>query len=135
MAVFLCSPILFQDSEVLCLNGNFAESMTMRNLLPSSGIQRGIGYFMQVLGGFLLPCYLNYNSQLRARRQFRKQILTQRLRSASGMGEGSLSSTLRLRDRGLDIRPIWKLHLPEGIAFVVLSYAAGQNTQLLQYML
>lgn len=96
----------------------------------------------QIVGGFLFPCYLNYNSQLRARRLFRKHIEKQRARSAaaleasgsqSGAAEG-VNHRAETRDRGLDIRPNWKLHLPEGVAFVVLSYVAGQNHQLLQYM-
>lgn len=82
----------------------------------------------QVVGGFLVPIWVTYKIQLSSRRQWRKGLLKRRSQDGT---DRALSPT---RDPGLDIRLTWALHIPESVAVLVLSYVAGTNFQLLQYM-
>ncbi len=90
---------------------------------------------MQVVGGFLVPFWFMYRLQLRSRRHWRQRVLKRRRAESAAQSSSSGRETQpAVRDPGLDIRPTWTLFLPESLAFLTLSYVAGQNFKLLQYM-
>lgn len=82
-----------------------------------------------MFGSFLLPFWVGYRRQLRTRRQWRQAVLKRRTDPHGGEG------VLPDRDPGLDIRPTWGLYLPESLAFLAVSFVAGSNFKVLQYML
>ncbi len=73
----------------------------------------------------MVPLWLTHKMQLRSRRQWRRGILK---RLPGG------SRNPREEDSGLDIRPTGALFLPESFTFLLLSFVAGQNPQLLYHM-
>lgn len=87
----------------------------------------------QVVGGFVLPFLLTYRIQLRSRRLWRKGVL-KRPRADPQAHSDTQENVSPEKDSGLDIRPTWTLFLPESLAFLTLSYVAGENFRLLQYM-
>lgn len=83
-----------------------------------------------------MPCYLHYKSQLRSRRLWRQKVLEERLEMPAACStDGEDRYGEQLRDKGLDLHPVWRLHMPEGVAFLVLSYVAGTHAHLLQYLI
>lgn len=86
--------------------------------------------FAQIFAGFVLPLWMSLRMQLRSRRQWRQG----RKRQADGSPSGSAGPSPVTRNAGLDIRATWPLYLPETLAILVISFAAGRNLKLLQYM-
>ena len=86
----------------------------------------------------MLPCWLTYKMQLRSRRMWRQGSVKRQTEAPSGSSRSSITSSAEActpeKDSGLDIRSTWALFLPEGLAFLVLSFAAGHDFRALQYM-
>ena len=124
--LFLCeAPGGFQHST---LQGGAAVQHQLSALRPSA-TELPLCDSLQVFGSFLLPFWVCYRRQLRNRRQWRQGIIKRRSDSQDG---ASLPPDC---DPGLDIRPTWSLYLPQSLAFLVVSFVAGSDFKVLQYML
>ena len=72
--------------------------------------------------------------QLRSRRHWRKVVLKRPIAQPQDQGDTLEEDLPPVKDAGLDIRPTWTLFLPESLVYLTLSYVAGENFRLLQYM-
>ncbi|BDA44483.1 hypothetical protein COCOBI_05-6700 [Coccomyxa sp. Obi] len=104
-----------------------AHSMSERELLFT------LWTILEVGGGLLVPCWLNFRMQLGSRRLWRKGIMKRR-REAARSSRGNLVDPDPAVDMGLQIRSTWSLYLPELLAFLTLCFAAGHNRELLHHM-
>ena len=86
----------------------------------------------QVFLGFLLPVLWTYKAQLHTRRLWREDVL-ERL-AEDPPGSSRRGAPLPDHDPGLDILPTWVLLLPQSVVILVLSFVAGHDFKLLQYM-
>ena len=82
--------------------------------------------------GFLLPVFWTYKAQLHTRRLWREDVL-ERL-AEDPPGSSRRGASLPVHDPGLDILPTWVLLLPQSVVILVLSFVAGHDFKLLQYM-
>jgi hypothetical protein len=103
--------------------------------------------------GLLFTSYFNYRAQLQSRRLWRARLESEQRQAAAaergpsgGVRYGQKVARYGVlqpepgldappsRDTGLDLRPVYGLHLPVGIALLVLTYMACHHFNIVQQM-
>lgn len=87
---------------------------------------------LQVEIGYLVVCLLTYRGQLRNRRLWRHNMIERESskRAASSNQQGDSS-----RDRGFDLLPTWKMHIPDAAAVLFAAFAMSYQFDSLRYWL
>ncbi|CAL8470446.1 g9988 [Coccomyxa elongata] len=135
-----------QPSSLRQLEGGLHHLAPLTGVVNAMGAKLGMGPFsgrdvlfwvwllLEVIGGFVLPLWLTYRMQLSSRRQWRRGFLKRHAESPRGGSSSSGGPSTPDRDPGLDIWPTWTLFLPQSAALLVLSFVAGHDFKLLQYV-
>ena len=85
---------------------------------------------LQVTVGYVAVCLLTYRGQLRNRRLWRRSMIGRESSNRAGSSNQQGDSS---RDRGFDLLPTWKMHIPDAAAILVAAVAVSYQFDALRY--